>query len=121
MIEKNKDKNKGCFSLLYLKCVSEASPSGKWVLLNQPASRDLKDEPIFMARTIEKIGAWLVVNGLYSSQTKIHLLSSPFTVTEQEVNTLFKNAHTFFHPLIKETVSFEQLLVYPEKRWCLSQ
>ncbi len=102
------------FSRLYLKCMKQTLPSGRWALINQ--SRNQADEVIFQADTIEEIGAFLVVNGLFSSQTWIRLLSSPFPVTEDEVNSLFNNLLEFFAPRLKTPVPFNQLLAYPEKK-----
>jgi len=102
------------FSRLYLKCIKPTPPSGSWALINQ--SRNQADELIFRADTIEEIGAFLVVNGLFSARTRIRLPSSPFPLTEDGVNSLFKSLLDFFSPRLEKPVPFKQLLAYPEKK-----
>ncbi len=101
---------------LHLKYIDN-TPNGEWLLFNKKpkASLDL-EEPLINAKTIEEIGAWLVVNGLYSKNTRINLVPNPCYVSFNEIKTLYENIHDFFIPLIKPAVGFDQLLVYPPKK-----
>jgi len=102
---------------LHLKYIDTHSPNGEWVLLNKRPKAALdSEEPLIRAKTIEEIGAWLIVNGLYSKNTIINLAPNPCHVTFDEIKNLYKNIHDFFHPLIKPSVGFDQLLVYPPKK-----
>ena len=102
---------------LHLKYIDTHSPNGEWVLLNRkPKAAIDSEEPLIRAETIEEIGAWLIINGLYSKNTMIHLAPNPCHVTFDEIKRLYETIHDFFHPLIKPSVSFDQLLVYPPKK-----
>jgi adenylate cyclase class 1 len=102
---------------LHLKYIDTNLPNGEWLLFNKKpkASLDL-EEPLIKAGTIEEIGAWLIVNGLYSKDTLINLAPNPCYVSFNEIKNLYENIHDFFIPLIKPAVGFDQLLVYPPKK-----
>jgi adenylate cyclase class 1 len=89
---------------------------GEWILFNKNRkASEQKEESLIRAQSIEEIGAWLMVNGLYSENTVINMTPNPTPVTFNEINTLYRSIHKFFQPLIKPAVAFEQLLKYPEK------
>ncbi|RLB88471.1 MAG: adenylate cyclase, partial [Deltaproteobacteria bacterium] len=67
---------------LHLKYIDNNSPNGEWVLFNKkPKASPNPEEPLIKAKTIEEIGAWLIVNGLYSKNTPINLTPNPCYVT----------------------------------------
>jgi len=104
------------FHGLYLKYNNTDSLDGEWLLLNKKPKALLdQEEPLIRAKTIEEIGAWLVVNGLYSKDTKINLVPNSCFVTFDEIKKLYENIYKFFYPLLKSTLSFDQLLLYPQK------
>jgi len=89
---------------------------GDWILFNKnPKASAHKEESLIKAKSIEEIGAWLMVNGLYSNNTIINLTPNPTPVTFNEISLLYRSIHEFFLPLIKPAVPFEKLLKYPEK------
>ena len=92
------------------------SPMGEWVLFNKKShSTVAHDQPLIRAQTIEEIGAWLIVNDLYSKNTIVNLAPNPCDVSFDEIKHLYENLHDFLYPLIKPSVGFDQLLVYPQK------
>jgi len=87
------------------------------VLINKKPKLSMNhEEPLLSARTIEEIGAWLVINGLYSKNTPINLVPNPSNVTFNEIKLLYENIHDFFSPLIMPAAGFDQLLSYPQKK-----
>ncbi|SDU46808.1 class I adenylate cyclase [Desulfobacula phenolica] len=102
---------------LYLKFINNDSSNGEWLLFNKnPKALHDNEETLIRAKTIEEIGAWLIVNGLYSKNTIINLVPNPCYVTFDEIKNLYENIHDFFYPLIKSAVGFDQLLAYPNKK-----
>ena len=102
---------------LHLKYIDNNLPNGEWLLFNKKPKAALDpEEPLTKAGTIEEIGAWLIVNGLYSKDTIINLAPNPCYVSFNEIKNLYENIHDFFIPLIKPAVGFDQLLVYPPKK-----
>jgi adenylate cyclase class 1 len=105
------------FHGLYLKYINKGSHNGEWLLINKnPKALPDHEEPLIRAETIEEIGAWLIVNGLYSKNTIINLAPNPCFVTFDEIKKLYENIHEFFYPLIKPVLGFDQLLLYPQKK-----
>ncbi|OQY52752.1 MAG: adenylate cyclase, partial [Desulfobacteraceae bacterium 4572_89] len=105
------------FHELYLKYINIDSSDGEWLLLNKKPKALLdQEEPLIRAKTIEEIGAWLIVNGLYSNDTKINLVPNPCFVTFDEIKRLYENIYEFFSPLLKPAPGFDQLLLYPQKK-----
>ncbi len=99
------------FSGLHLKYINKDKRTGTWELINKNvrAYHD-QEESLIRAKTIEEIGAWLVNNRLYNEFTIINLVPNPTYVTFDEIKKLFNTLNDFFGPVIKEAVSFDQLL-----------
>ena len=67
---------------LHLMYDTSRSPMGEWVLFNRKSHLAiLHEDPLIRAQTIEEIGAWLMVNGLYSKKTIVNLASNPCDVS----------------------------------------
>jgi len=99
------------FAGLHLKYVKKENHAGTWELVNKNSRAfQAHEESLSQARTIEEIGAWLINNGLYNEASIINLVPNPTYVTYDEIRKLFKALNDFFKPLIKESVSFDQLL-----------
>lgn len=103
------------FSGLYLNFVNTKSVNGEWILLNKGSHGD-KNQVLLRAQTIEKIGAWLIINGLFSKGMRIDMTPNPCHVTFNEIQNLYQAIHDFLSPLLKSSVGADQLLVYPQKK-----
>ncbi|MCD4719881.1 MAG: class I adenylate cyclase [Desulfobacula sp.] len=100
------------FQGLHLKYIKANNKIGTWDLLNKNAKAfHDSEESLIKANTIEEIGAWLINNSLYNENIVINLVPNPTYVTFDDIRKLFKTLYDFFRPLIKSTISFDQLLL----------
>ncbi|MCP4719436.1 MAG: adenylate cyclase, partial [Desulfobacteraceae bacterium] len=96
------------FARLHLKHIPKSGTPGLWELLH----KDLKihnDDSLAKANSIEEIGAWLINNHLYSSNSIVNLIPNPTVVTHEDIEKLFKAIYDFFNPYIKKQVHFNEL------------
>ena len=100
------------FQGLHLKYSKAGNKIGIWELLNKKAKASHNPEKsLIKANTIEEIGAWLINNSLYNKNMIINLVPNPTYVTFDDIRKLFKTLDNFFSPLVKNTISFDQLLL----------
>jgi adenylate cyclase class 1 len=100
------------FQGLQLKYVNDTGKIGIWELINRNTrSRQIREESLSKAHTIEEIGAWLMNNGLYNKDTIVHLVPNPTYVTFDDIRKLFKTMYEFFSPALGKEVGFDQLLL----------
>lgn len=100
------------FQGLQLKYVNETDKIDTWELINRNTrSRQIREESLVKAHTIEEIGAWLMNNGLYNKDAVVHLVPNPTYVTFDDIRKLFKTMHEFFSPALGKEVGFDQLLL----------
>lgn len=92
------------FSKLYLKHL----PGGTWELIHKESGLD-HEETLMKADTIEQIGAWLILNTLYTEHLLINLIPNPTRVSHDDIQKLFKAMHDFFVPDIERSVRFHEL------------
>ncbi len=108
------------FNRLHLKFDADASGRGMWVLFHKNKIQTSSgEEPLLRASTIEEIGAWLIHNSLYTSQSVISLLPNPTLVTHDDIIKLFNAMLAFFYPVIHKTVPFKALRKAPPEVDCL--
>lgn len=98
------------FSGLHLKY--NRTPGGKisWDLINKTSKAADGSETLITADSIEEIGAWLMINGIYNDTSMINLMPNPTPVTTDDIRKLFKTLHDYFKPLIHKPVNFDHLL-----------
>ncbi|MBU2627702.1 MAG: adenylate cyclase, partial [Proteobacteria bacterium] len=77
-----------------------------------------EEESLIKARTIEEIGVWLINNSLYNENSIINLVPNPTYVTFDDIRKLYKAMYDFFNPVLKKTISFDQLLM-KNRMFCL--
>ncbi|MCP4672996.1 MAG: adenylate cyclase [Desulfobacula sp.] len=100
------------FQSLQLKYIKKDNQAFAWTLLHKNAkSIQNREEELISADTIEEIGAWLINNSLYNENTIINLVPNPVYVTFDDIRKLYKNMYDFFHPLLRQNINFDQLLM----------
>ena len=99
------------YGRLHLKYLQEDNDVGMWELFNQKTKALQQDEILIKAKTVEEICAWLIHNHLYNETAVIHLVPNPTCVTFDDIQNLYKAMHDFFSPVLKKTISFNQLLM----------
>ena len=98
------------FGGLHLKYGQTRSRAGLWVLINKGTREAGRAETLITAKTIEEIGAWLIVNKIYNDSSIVNLIPNPTQVTVDDIRKLFKTLFDYFGPVIKKPVSFDRLL-----------
>ncbi len=100
------------FQSLQLKYIQKDDQTFAWRLLQKNAkSLQDREESLISADSIEAIGAWLIHNSLYSEHAVINLIPNPVYVTFDDIRKLYKNMYDFFNPLLRQNISFDQLLM----------
>ncbi len=106
------------FQSLQLKYIKKDGQAFAWKLLHNlkgtrknAKSFQNREDSLISADTIEEIGAWLINNSLYNEHTIINLIPNPAYVTFDDIRKLYKNMYDFFHPLLRQNISFDQLLM----------
>ncbi|MFH2058408.1 MAG: class I adenylate cyclase [Pseudomonadota bacterium] len=98
------------FNGLHLKFTQAPGQPGTWALINKDLRGADREETLITATTIEEIGAWLIVNKIYSDSCGVNLLPNPTPVAVDDIRKLFKSLYDYFGPVIKKPVSFDRLL-----------
>ncbi|MCP4024261.1 MAG: adenylate cyclase, partial [Desulfobacteraceae bacterium] len=99
------------FQGLNLKYELKQGKTPQWYLINKSSKQIYSEEALYVASTIEEIGAWMINNSLYTEHTLINLIPNPTYVTYDDIKKLYKAMYDFFHSDLKENVSFKELLV----------
>lgn len=82
-----------------------------WQLLNKnKKALHHREEALVTATTIEEIGAWLIINNLYSQNMVINLVPNPAYVTFDDIRKLYRQMYDFFDPFVNKTIHFNELL-----------
>ena len=98
------------FNGLHLKYAQRPGHAGTWALINKDLRGADREETLITATTIEEIGAWLIVNNIYSDSLSINLIPNPTPVAVDDIRKLFKTLYEYFGPVIKKPISFDRLL-----------
>lgn len=89
----------------------EAPPNQEpvWKLTSKRGKNQPPDI-LMVSNSIEKIGAWLILNDLYSKKSIIGLRPNPTAVTADDLKKMLDGLYTYFRPAIKKSIPFRQLL-----------
>ncbi len=98
------------FQGLNIKYNSALGKSESWELISRHTKSKGMIDTILTTKTIEEIGAWLVLNKIDEPSSIISLLPNPTQVTADDVIKLFNALDEHFSPVLKTPISFEQLL-----------
>lgn len=102
------------FSRLLLKYLPRAGAPGRWELMHKiPRHQQQTEETIITADTIEKIGAWLINNSLYTDSTFLGLVPNPTSVSHEDIEKLYRSMYEFLIPEMKKTIHFTALRKEP--------
>ncbi|OGR26354.1 MAG: hypothetical protein A2277_20885 [Desulfobacterales bacterium RIFOXYA12_FULL_46_15] len=98
------------FSGLHVKYQRTNEGKAVWDLINKNSQVADRVETLVSAKTIEEIGAWLMVNQIYNNTSIVNLIPNPTPVTTDDIRKLFKTLYDYFGPLIHKPVGFAHLL-----------
>lgn len=98
------------FSGLHVKYTRTKEGETTWELIHKTGKTADRAETLITTKTIEEIGGWLMVNGLYTDDIGINLVPNPTPVTTTDIRKLFKALYGYFSPLIHQPVGFDPLL-----------
>lgn len=98
------------FARLHLKHILKPNTPGRWELFHKDLKiRQDDGDSLAKANSIEEIGAWLINNSLYSSQSIVNLIPNPTVVTHDDIEKLFQTMYDFFNLSVKKQVHFNEL------------
>ncbi|MCK5543411.1 MAG: class I adenylate cyclase [Desulfobacterales bacterium] len=107
-------RNLAYFKRVSLQC-KELKKKYAWELIVDPKrSRYVQKDALKSAPTIEEIGAWLINNSFYNTDSMINLVPNPTHVRYNDIVKLMKEMHGFFNPFIQMQKSFKSLLLNAE-------
>jgi len=98
------------FTGLHIRHVRTKEGETTWELIHKTGKSTDRDETLITAKTIEEIGAWLMINSLYTDDPGVNLIPNPTPVTANDIRKLFKSLGAYFDPLIHQPVGFDPLL-----------
>ncbi len=99
------------FTGLVLTYMPQTGKSSQWALVNRSSrSKPGTEEVIRQAGTIEEIGAWIVLNQLFSPGTIINLAPNPTPVSSDDIQGLFQALYRFFNPDNRQSPDSRNLL-----------
>ena len=98
------------FTGLHIRHARTKEGETTWELIHKTGKGTDRDETLIAAKTIEEIGAWLMINSLYTDDPGINLIPNPTPVTANDIRKLFKSMGAYLDPLIHQPVGFDPLL-----------
>ena len=84
----------------------------KWRLtqLSEIPQKERGEETLKIAQRVELLAAWMINNGLFSTETSINLYPNPSPISIQDVQELLRELARFFPKQWIEDIHFEDLL-----------
>lgn len=91
----------------------KADITWKLIQSSKISQKEKKEETLRIANRIEFLAAWMISNGLFSTETSINLYPNPSPISIQDVQDLLKGLAKFFPEECIEDIYYEDLLHDP--------
>lgn len=67
-------------------------------------------DTVLQTKTIEEIGAWMILNHVWHESVIVNMIPNPTRVTVDDIQRMFGAMNSYFSPLLTAQVHFDQLL-----------